>query len=332
VETRLSRFALSLCAIAVMLAGCGGSQPPISASSAVPQNPTMADLVPRYESSAVYFAGGAAGRYAAAPPLLFVTSYTEDDVTVYHARAKAPVPIATITAGLHAPSGDCLDSKGTLYVANQPPSDLGWIAEYPSGRTKPSLRITDGINTPAFCAIDGSGNLWVTNIGGPNVTEYLHGAKKPHLHISKDIVYPVGIAIDHSGNLYVANRPVSGSANIEVYAPGSKTPSRTITDGVTYPVGIGIDSKGTLYVTNTNVNNVEEYRVGQDEPYQAITKGLDGPVALVLSSARWLYVANDGNSQNVVEFPPDSILPSHRQISQGIVAPGGVAYNPAWLP
>ena len=38
----LSRFALSICALVVMLAGCGGSQPPIGASGELPQAPVLA--------------------------------------------------------------------------------------------------------------------------------------------------------------------------------------------------------------------------------------------------------------------------------------------------
>ena len=207
---------------------------------------------------------GAAQEYKVAGPLVYVTNYTEpDDVTVYPARAKNPAPIAVISNSISAPSGDCIDSHGTLYVTNQPPSGPGWVSEYSLGKTNAIRTITDGINTPAFWQFDASGNLWVTNIGGQNATEYLSGSKKPHLVITKGLVYPVGIAIDNSGNLYVANRPVSGSPSIDVYAPGAKAPTRTITDGVTWPVGIGVDSQGTLYVTNATANNVEEYRSGQ---------------------------------------------------------------------
>jgi hypothetical protein len=34
----LNRFALSVCVATVMLAGCGGSQPPIGAQGAMPQS------------------------------------------------------------------------------------------------------------------------------------------------------------------------------------------------------------------------------------------------------------------------------------------------------
>ncbi len=96
------------------------------------------------------------------------------------------------------------------------------------------------MDTPAYCAIDSNGNLWVTNIGGANVTEYLYGSKKPHTVITDGVPHPVGVAIDGSDNLYVANR--LQSSNVVVYPPGRQSPSRTITDGITSPVEITVDA------------------------------------------------------------------------------------------
>ncbi len=73
------------------------------------------------------------------------------------------------------------------------------------GQTNPLKIITAGINTPAFCAIDGAGNLWVTNIGLNDVAEYDKGSTKPHRIIGDGLNYPDGIAIDHAGNLCVGN-------------------------------------------------------------------------------------------------------------------------------
>jgi serine/threonine protein kinase, bacterial len=328
-NANMKRIALLL--LLSVVVGCGGS-PPIATPDAMPQSRAIATHAERDGSRML---PGAAREYKVTGPLVYVTNYTEHaDVTVYAARTKNPGPIAVISNNISAPSGDCIDGHGTLYVTNQPPSGPGWVSEYSLGKTTAAKIITDGISTPAFCAIDRSGNLWVTNIGGPTVTEYLPGSKKPHTVITKGMLYPVGIAIDSSGNLYVANRPVSGSPSIKVYPPGAKAPTRTITDGVTFPVGIGVDSEGTLYATNASAsaNNVEEYLPGQGQPYRAVTKGLDVPVAVVLNTKGWLYVANFGNSNNVVEFPPGSVTPSRRHINKDVYAPEGVAYYPPLLP
>jgi serine/threonine-protein kinase len=218
--------------------------------------------------------------YKATHPLLYATnlfnSKNWEGVTIYPADAKDPAPLAAISKGFDIPVGVCIDSQGTLYVANEPPSG-GWVSEYRLGKKTPSMVITDGMNGPAYCAIDGKDNLWVSNYGGGNVTEYLLGSKNPHVVITKGLVSPVGVAFDPSGNLYVGNFISSSGGNVQVYGPGSKSPSRTITNGVTSPRGLAVDSNGTLYVTNLLQNDVAEHSSGQDDPFQTITKAMDRP-------------------------------------------------------
>ncbi len=326
----VGRCALGLCSVAVMLAACGGSQSPVGAPTVMPQSPAVAVYSGRSGVRMLPEAHAEpSSRYKATKPLLYVSNYAPNDVTVYRANADDPAPRAEISDDINSPGGACFDSQGTLYVTNQPISGPGWVSEYPFGKTTPSKVITNGMNTPAFCAIDDKGNLWVTNIGGPNVTEYLYDTKKPHMVVTKGTVYPVGIAIDHSGNLYVSNR--LSNSNVVVYAAGSKTPSRTITDGITSPVGIAVDANGVLYVTNIQEKNVEEYPPGGDHPFKTITQDLSTPAAVTVNEKGWLYVANFSNS-TVVEFPPGSITPSKRQVSKGLHAPAGMAYYPPLLP
>lgn len=168
--------------------------------------------------------------YAHSAPLLYVGNFSGyDDVKVYPANRKDPSPIAIISDNLDAPTGDCIDGEGTLYVVNEPPG-LGWITEFPAGKTEASKIIKDGINTPAFCAIDSNGNLWVTNIGGQNVTEYEKGSTKPHTIITDGLFYPDGVAFDQSGNMFVANHVTKGTngylpGNVVVYESGSIRPA-----------------------------------------------------------------------------------------------------------
>jgi serine/threonine-protein kinase len=315
-----------------MLAGCGGSQPPLIAPGAPPQS----SAIKKHDNRADQWmpfgpTAGHSADYATSGPLLFVTNLNPiySDVTVYKANARNPAPIATISDDLNEPAGDCLDRKGTLYVTNEPISNGGSIAEYAFGKTVPMRIVTDGIDTPAFCAIDRDENLWVTNIGGPNATEYPHGSKKPRTIITEDMVYPTGIALDSSGNLYVSNRLSSGG-DVVVFPPGSTTPSRTITDGVTSPVALAIDESGDLYVTNVTQSNVEEYAPGQDRPFRTITRGVGTPLGVTVSEKGWLFVANYNDT--VTEFRPGSARLSKREISSGLHGANGLAIYPPVLP
>jgi sugar lactone lactonase YvrE len=321
----VSRYALSSCAVAAMLGGCGGSRPP-GAPGAMPQSLLQHANAPMHDVSA---------------PLLYVTNTTPDynDVKMYRANAKDPGPIAVITDGIEFPFGDCIDSAGTLYVTNIG-SALGFVSEYAAGKTKLSKIITKGLNEPVYCAIDGAGNLWVTNTGNRSVTEYKNGSTKPRTTITNGVPDPHGIAFDHSGNMYVSNYLGNYDGNVVVYAPGHKSPSRTITDGVGSAGGIAVDAKGTLYVANSTQCDVEEYRAGQDHPYQEITDEIDGPQGLTVGKNGWWYVTNtgwqgcksNGPADVILEFPPGSLTPSAREVSKGVYSPGGSAHAPPLLP
>jgi hypothetical protein len=310
------------------LAGCGVSQ-----SSVVLPRITLTRTEARSGSASMWPLKRllASPGYKATSPLVYVTNYNSNTVTVYPAKAKDPAPLATISSGISSPGGACIDAHGTLYVTNQPSDGGGWISEYRLGKDLPSKIIKHGANTPASCAIDAQGDLWVTNLGGPDVTEYLYGSKKPHTDITKGLTFPVGVAIDHFGNLYVANGWGASQQNVQVYAPGNKSPSRTITDGVTWPGGITVDSNATLYVANVEQNNVEEYRSGQEHPFQTITEAMNLPAAPTVSREGRLYVTNYGNNV-VVEFPTGSLTPSKREISKGLYTPEGIAYYPPLVP
>jgi hypothetical protein len=326
------RYALSGCIAAALLAACGGSQSqlPIGAPNFAQKSSHNREIVP---SSAV------TSTYKVSGPLLYVANVglNVTPLTIYKARADNPKPIATISKDIYNSLGACIDSDGTLYVPNYPNYGTGWVSEYAIGQTKPLRVITKGINYPTFCAIDASGNLWVSNIGLPDVAEYLKGSTKPYATITKGLTDPQGIAIDHAGNLYVANFEPYEVANVQVYAPGDKSPSRTITDGVTSPEGIAVDAHGTLYVTTAYPpSNIEEYRSGQSTPYRTITDKLSFPGGLAVGKNGWLYVANGGQTLDemaVLEFSPNSLKPSRRrEITDGLFDPFGVAYYPPLLP
>jgi hypothetical protein len=323
-----------LLALAALLAGCAGSQPPIGAPGLMPQRPAITAHANRSESWMLPEAQSRpTSKYKVTSPLLYVANTTFDgnDVTVYDASLIDPDPIVAITVGINTPNGNCIDKRGTLYVANAPISGGGSISEYLQGTVTPSKIVTDGISSPTFCAIDGKGNLWVTNLGLPSVTEYLARSKRMYQRITKGLVFPDGIAFDNAANLYVANRLSSYTGNVVVYRPGSKVPERTITDGVTAPVGIAVDANGTLYVTDNLDNEVKEYLSGRDHPSRIITKGLNAPGGATINKRGWLYVSNFGDN-TVAEFRPGSITPSKREISQGLYTPLGVAYYPPLLP
>lgn len=329
----LARLQLIVAAAAVF-AGCGGPQPPIATRPNFVQNRSQSREIATQSLAPAYKTTG---------PLLYVASYDMGltPVRIYKPTAKDPKLIAQISKDIASASGACIDGDGTLYVTNQS-SGPGWVSEYALGHRNPRRVITKGINTPAYCAIDASGNLWVTNIGLDDVAEYLKGSTEPHATITQGLTYPDGIAIDHLGNVYVGNPEPFSAPDIQVYAPGSGSPSRTITEGVTWPDGLAVDSHDTLYVANFyggmsgQVGYVAEYRSGQGKPYRTITDEVVHPADVAVNKKGRLYVANWPESASspylILEFPPHSLKPSSKEIINGIFNPQGLAYYPPVLP
>lgn len=336
----LRRYALSAGVAVALLAGCGGSQPPIVAPDAMPQaagplsrsfQPSLSNRIAMHvaapiPSRAVRDQVVGPDAYKVSRPLLYVVDWIKSKVQIYDAIAQNPSPIATIHRGVNEPFGACIDASGTLYVANS----LGWVSEYHLGHAREFMRITKGVGEPDACAIDAKGNMWLANLNG-HIEKYKKGSTSPSEVISHDVTDPVGIALDHSGNIYVSNGVTKHRANVEIYAPGSDRPTRTITDGITSPAGITVDAQGTLYVTNVDQNNVEEYLSGQSHPYQAITQGLNYPDVVTVNKKGRLYVGNFGNGV-ILEFAPGSLTPLKDEIHRRLRTPQGLAYYPPLLP
>lgn len=266
----LVRVAFSTSVAAALLAGC---------DSSLMRSPLVSPISPPAVVE------GVPSRQALSNDRIYVAnaSYPTGSVTVYGKRADGNVaPVATISGsntGLVQPEGIAVDDDGKLYVSDifgSPgrsvggPSQQGVVfvfAAKANGNVKPVATIHDGLNYPNGVAFDRSGNLYVANFQGCDITVY---AAKTYDLIrtitssgSFGLCYADGIALDGAGNTYVVDtnysgRDVSsGSAGvILVFGPGANgnvLPIQTIAGPrtrLTAPYGIAATSRGEIYVTN----------------------------------------------------------------------------------
>lgn len=296
-------------------------------------------IAPLTQVVAPRISSGSGTNYPVTKGLLFVTNSDVekpyDEIQIYNVRKKDAL-VDVITNEVSYPQSVCLDNHRTLYVVN----GYGWVSEYILGSTTPKLVITQGIVQPSFCAIDGDGNLWVTNTGAANVAEYTVGSTVPSQVISDGVPYPVGIAFDSQDNMYVANHYGGSATNVVVFSPGKTAPSRTIVDGVQWPIGIGIDLQDNLYVTNAVPGNIEEYHYGSSKPFRTLTKELNGPAAVTFTPTDRMYVSNlgfqnggTGPPSAILDFPPHSQVPSKKIIAYPkLYQPQGTAFYPPAKP
>ena len=194
----IARCATSLCAAAVLLAGCGGSQPLISAPGMMPR------------SRAVVMHANRGGSWmlpeGTSQDLLYVGNLSAG-VTVY---TYPQGELVGNLKGFNEPRGLCIDKAGDVFVTD---FDGAKIVEYAHGGTKPIATLADD-GSPYGCAVDPTtGNLAVANgCDGPSgscfpegtVLIYKKAKGKPEVlndpNIPPAMTY---CAYDKHGNLFV---------------------------------------------------------------------------------------------------------------------------------
>ena len=208
---------------------------------------------------------------------LYVAIDGADSTIAIYAARRATATIAGSNTGLGFPRGITLDAAGRLYVtnvANQLNNSITVYAAGAMGNIPPTVTIAGsntGLNHPWGIALDGAGQLYVTNGNDSTINVYAAGATgnaTPMATIAGNntgLAGPYGIALDAAGRVYVAN---IDNNTITVYAAGATgnaTPTATIAGsntGLNGPAGIALDAAGQLYVVNINTQRITVYAAG----------------------------------------------------------------------
>jgi hypothetical protein len=314
------RCALSICAAVAMLAGCGGSQPPIGVPGPMSQAP--AAHTDRQSPGLVPSANGEAHKPAA---FLYLAQCCRQifsnhgNITLYDLGLTGVA--RTITKGVSNPFFISVDRAGRIYYTSWL-DYLGGVTEYDAGSESPSRRIKlDGART---VATDSSNNLYVAlcptcfeyHSGNSSINVYESGTTTLLRTITKGVDIPLSLAFDTTGNLYVADGAYPHPA-VTVYAPGSSKPLRKLTKGLTGPSEIAFDPSNNLFVMNVPANGTQsiiEYEAESDKVLRKITSGVSSPQAIAVDGSGTLYVSNTPYpSQGWVSvYAPGASTPSYR--------------------
>jgi hypothetical protein len=189
----LSLYALGSCAIAAMLAGCGGLQPSNGTPGAMPLRAAIVRHMSHGKSWMLPEAKSSTLLYYSEGENVYVLSFPQGKI------------VGTLE-GLDGPQGVCSDPAGNVFVTVSYTEN---VVEYAHGGTEPIATLGDYGYSPLGCAIDPvSGNLAVANVAAFNesagtVAIYTGASGKPADYTAPGFTEYQWCAYDGAGNLFV---------------------------------------------------------------------------------------------------------------------------------
>lgn len=216
------------------------------------------------------------------------------------------------TPGGRVPVYLALDpASGDVYVSDRLAAAIHVFDRDGRYRRTFEPRGLDGTWKPLGLAFDGEGNLYVSEVGGPNhrILEFhTDGTLVRSIGAPGEFSYPNGLAVSPRGDLFVAD----GNNGRLLVIDGTNRQVGIIPRGAAngelgLPRGTALDDAGRLYVADATSQAVQLYRVDEQtgRPSYLGTIGLPGrgdgqfafPNGVAADTRARLYVADWGNNR-----------------------------------
>ncbi len=242
------------------------------------------------------------------------------------------VPIGTYTTGLAGPTGVAIAPNGNVWITNIGTEISPGVYTYnnsvtalsSSGSSVYSEITGGGITGPNWIAIDGTGNVWVTNTGNttPSISEITGStgvAKSPVTtgDTGGGLSVPNYIAADTSGNIWVSN---SGANVISKFtgSTGVAVGTGYTAGGLDAPNGIAIDASANVWVSDYGDNDISELTSsGTSTAGPYVGGGLNEPTSIAIDGAGNIWLADYGNI-GLSEFTSGGVALSPSEFNGGV--------------
>jgi len=196
------------------------------------------------------------------------------------------------------------------------------------------VTLGSGFVTPTGVAVDGSGNVFVSDFGNSQVKEIMavNGRipDSPVINtLGSGFANPFTVAVDGAGNVYVAD--YGNHAVKEILAAGGYTTVRTLSANLSFIFGSAVDSHGNVFFSEYGKNLVKELvAVNGVIPTAPKTLVLGGgfniPAGVAVDANGNVFVG-DQNNNVVKEILASSGYTTTITVGTGFSVPDGVAVD-----
>jgi hypothetical protein len=159
--------------------------------------------------------------------------------------------------------------------------------------------VSSGLNVPVGVAVDGAGNVYVTDQNDNAVKEWSAATQQVTTLVSSGLSSPQGTAVDASGNVYIAD-----FANNEIKEWNASTHQVTtlVSSGLNGPYGVAVDGSGDVYIADANNNAIKEWSASTQQVTTLVYPHPSLPLGVAVDGSGNLYIA-DADSNAVKELP-----------------------------
>ena len=186
---------------------------------------------------------------------------------------------------------------------------------------------------PTGVAVDGAGNAFVADPGGPTVSEIPYngstwGTAVPFISLTKGgssftFTSPTGVAVDASGNIFVADNMAPGV--YEILAASGYTIVTQLASGFPFsaPGALAVDGSGNLYIADTGKGALYELTAVSNyaAPSGALVSNLISPTGVAVDGSGNVFFISAGDLE---ELPVGGTIIT---LATSLTAPYGVAVD-----
>ena len=252
-----------------------------------------------------------------------------------YGAAQSPTSLYLPGASTYSSGAMAEDGAGNLYVSiNNYVTTTGTILKFPWNGTGygSSISLGSGLIFPTGIAVDGTGNIFVSDSSVPLIAELPWTGSSTNYGYGSQVtladstalgnsVLPQGIAVDNAQNIFFLAATSGTTAELMKipFVSGSYSPSFVTIDSTLFsPYGIAIDTNGNLYVADTDgagtSTPIYEYlRSGGTYAArtQLFTTPHGGGAPMTLDGAGNLYLDwNSGDGGGAIYKQNRNVLPS----------------------